>query len=427
TYPILIEPLLTIQQHAQLWSLAWVAFALLALYGAFQTMRRAAPTQTVKTEEARTRPATKRFALWLALSACASVLLLAITSEISQELAVIPFLWILPLTIYLLTFILCFESDRWYSRAIFTPAFFVLGALFALIFGRVVSAWLIVAIGTYALLLFVACMICNGELARLKPHPRHLTAFYLTISIGGALGGIATSLLAPYLFKAYWELPIGLLACAILLLIVTLHYRLPGQTARATRNLATITGGTIILLGGLLVLYVKTTTFDPLFVARNFFGVVRVVEINTDEPARRAYMLGHGATSHGYQFIGLDRRQLTTTYYTENSGGGLAFLLHPKRPGALRVGILGLGIGVLSAYGQPGDVFRYYEINPEVVRLAQGAGGYFDFVSASRAQTQIVLGDARIALEQELAAGQAQKFDLLVLDVFNSDSIPVHL
>ncbi|MBM3129353.1 MAG: ferrichrome ABC transporter permease [Chloroflexi bacterium] len=426
TYPLLIEPLFTVQQQAQLWSLAWVAFALLALYGAFQTMRHAAPP-TTKTEEARARPAAKRFALWLALSACASVLLLAITSEISQELAVIPFLWILPLTIYLLTFILCFESERGYSRLIFTPALFVFSALFALIFGRVISVSLYLAMGAYAALLFVACMICHGELARLKPHPRHLTAFYLTISIGGALGGSATSLLAPNVFKSYWELPLGLLACAILLFIVTLRYRVPGQTARATRNLATLMGGTIVLLGGLCILYVKTTSFDPLFVARNFFGVVRVVEINGDDPARRAYMLGHGATSHGYQFIAPERRQLTTTYYTENGGGGLALLGHPKRPGALRVGILGLGIGVLSAYGQPGDLFRYYEINPEVVRLAQGAGGYFDFVRASRAQTQIVLGDARIALEQELAAGQAQNFDLLILDVFNSDSIPVHL
>jgi hypothetical protein len=425
TYPILFEPLLTLHQQAQLWSLGWVAFALLVLYGAVRTMRRAAPPLDV--EAAHARPAAKRFALWLAFSACASVLLLAITSEISQELAVIPFLWIVPLTIYLLTFVLCFESERWYSRAIFTPAFFVTSALFALIFGRVISVSLFLAIGAYAALLFVACMICNGELARLKPHPRHLTAFYLTLSIGGALGGVTTGLLAPNLFKAYWELPLGLLACAILLFIVTLRYRLPNQTARVTRNLATLTGGTIVLLGGLLVLYIKTTTFDPLFVARNFFGVVRVVETNADDPARHAYLLAHGATSHGYQFLAPERRQWTTTYYTEDSGGGLAFLLHPKRPGALRAGILGLGIGVLSAYGQPGDVFRYYEINPEIARLAQGAGGYFDFVRASRAQTHIILGDARLALEQELAAGTPQQFDVLVLDVFNSDSIPTHL
>jgi hypothetical protein len=183
----------------------------------------------------------------------------------------------------------------------------------------------------------------------------------------------------------------------------------------------------MVLLGGLFCFYVKTTTFDPLFAARNFYGVLRVIEMNTDNPEQRAHMLVHGATSHGYQFTAADKRQLTTTYYTENSGGGLAFLNHPKRPASLRVGILGLGIGVMSAYGQPGDVIRYYEINPEVVRLAEGAGGYFDFLNECPAQTQIVLGDARISLEQELAAGQPQHFDLLVLDTFNSDAIPVHL
>lgn len=426
TYPFFFEPLLTVQQHAQLWSLGWGVFALAVLYGARRARRHAVPPPAPP-DGVGTRPAPKRFALWLTLSACASVLLLAITSEISQELAVIPFLWIVPLAIYLLTFILCFESERWYSRVIFTPAFFVCSALFTLIFGRIISVSLLLAIGAYALLLFVACMICHGELARLKPQPRHLTAFYLTISLGGALGGLTVNLLAPNVFTAYWELPLGLLACASLLLFVTWHYRLPNQTARVTRNLVTLIVGTLVLLSGLAVLYIKTTTFDPLFVARNFFGVVRVVETHADDPTQRAYLLAHGATSHGYQFTAPERRYWTTTYYTENSGGGLALLTHPKRPAALRVGILGLGIGVLSAYGQPGDVFRYYEINPVVARLAQGAGGYFDFVRASRAQTQIVLGDARIALEQELAAGQAQQFDLLVLDVFNSDSIPVHL
>jgi hypothetical protein len=270
-------------------------------------------------------------------------------------------------------------------------------------------------------------MICHGELARLRPPPRYLTSFYLMISIGGALGGIAINLVAPYLFKAYWELPIGLLACAILLFAATLFSQLPGQTRRATRNLATISAGTIVLLGGILVLYVKATTFDPLFTARNFYGILRVTELNANNPEQRAYMLAHGATNHGFQFIASDKRRLPTTYFTEESGGGLAFLNHPKRPGALRVGILGLGIGVLSAYGKPGDVIRYYEINPEVARLAEGEGGYFDFLNECPAQTQIVLGDARILLEQELAAGQPQHFDLLVVDTFNGDSIPVHL
>jgi len=428
TYPILIEPALALQTQAAFWSLGFFVFAILGAWGVFQTMRRATPSMhraDAGIEIA--RPSKRVQTLWLALPACASVLLLAITSQVSQEITVIPFLWVLPLTIYLLTFILCFESDRRYSRTIFTLAFFVLSALFAIIFARGIGVSLWVAIGMYVILLFVCCMICHGELARLRPHPRYLTAFYLTISIGGALGGIAINLIAPYLFKAYWELPIGLLACAILLFVLLLFNRLPGQTARATRNLATISAGTIVLLGGILVLYVKATTLDPLFATRNFYGVLRVTEMNANDPEQRAYMLAHGATNHGFEYTAPDKRRLPTAYFTENSGGGLAFLNHPKRPASLHVGILGLGIGVMSAYGQPGDVIRYYEINPEVVRLAEGAGGYFDFLNECPAQTQIVLGDARISLEQELAAGQPQHFDLLVLDTFNSDAIPVHL
>ena len=428
TYPVLVEPVLTLQTQATLWSLGFALFALLAVYGALRTMRRSIASSRLSDAEVDiARPSKKISIVWITLPACASVLLLAITSQISQEIAVIPFLWILPLTIYLLTFILCFESDRWYSRAIFTVAFFVLSASYAILSARGIAVSLPMAIGTYALLLFVGCMICHGELARLKPHPRYLTSFYLMISLGGALGGITVNLIAPYLFKAYLELPLSLFACTVLLFIGTLFNRLPRQTARATRNLATVSAGTLVLFGGLFFFYIKTTMFDPVFAARNFYGVLRVLETNANDPEQRAYMLAHGATSHGWEYTAPDKRRLPTAYFTENSGGGLAFLNHPKRPAALRVGILGLGIGVLSAYGQPGDVIRYYEINPEVTRLAEGEGGYFNFLKECPAQTQIVLGDARISLEQELAAGQPQHFDLLVLDTFNSDSIPVHL
>jgi hypothetical protein len=435
TYPILIEPALTLQNQAALWSAGFGVFVLLALYGARKTAQvgSALSSPRLVQRDARAQlpdpppPGRRVRALWLAFAACASVLLLAITSQISQEVAVIPFLWILPLTIYLLTFILCFESQRWYSRAGFTLALFVLSALYAVIFAQGIGITLLVQIGIYSLLLFAGCMVCHGELARLRPPPRYLTSFYLMISIGGALGGIAINLLAPYWFKAYWELPLGLLACAMLQCVLWLFSRLPGQTARATRNFATISAGTVVLLGGILVFYVKATTFDPVFAARNFYGILRVTELNANTPAQRAYLLAHGATNHGFEYTAPDKRRLPTMYYTENSGGGLTFLNHPKRPGSLRVGILGLGIGVLSAYGQPGDVIRYYEINPEVARLAEGENGYFTFLKESPAQAQIILGDARVSLEQELATGQLQRFDLLVVDVFNGDSIPVHL
>ncbi len=150
-------------------------------------------------------------------------------------------------------------------------------------------------------------------------------------------------------------------------------------------------------------------------------------EINADKLELLAYQLVSGAIGHGWQYQAADKRRVPTSYYTEPSGIGLTLLNLPKRNSPIRVGILGLGIGVLTAYGKPGDVFRFYEINPDVIRLAEGAGGYFTFLKDSPAEIQIVPGDARISLEQELQAGQPQHFDVLVVDVFNGDSIPVHL
>jgi len=429
TYPVLIEPSLALTAQGWFWSAGYIAFAAFAAYGALRTMRTAqtpaAPSPALSVDDP--PPSAAARARWIALAACASVLLLAITSQMTQEIAVIPFLWVLPLTIYLLTFILTFDSDRWYSRTVFTFAFFLISAIYTLVLGSGPGLNLVTQIGVYSILLFVCCMICHGELVRLKPHPRHLTSFYLMISIGGAIGGIAVSLIAPYLFKGYWELPIGLLACAILFLGNIIFNRTATTKAGMLRINATVIAGAIVLLGGVLLLYVKATSIDPLVAMRNFYGVLHVNEMNADNPDLRAYRLAHGATSHGFQYIVADKRRLPTAYFTEKSGIGLTFLNHPKRPGPIRVGILGLGIGILASYTQAGDSLCFYEINPDVIRLAEGEGGYFTYLKDSPAQVQVIPGDARISLEQELAAGQPQHFDLLVLDTFNSDSIPVHL
>jgi hypothetical protein len=433
SYPVLIEPSLALRTQGTFWSLGYAAFAALAALGAIKTMRRVpgsadSPLHTSANSLPLDPPPSARIrALWIGLAACASILLLATTSQITQEVAVIPFLWVLPLTIYLLTFILCFDSARWYSRTVFTIAFFVISALYAFVLAKGPGLYLLIQIGIYSLLLFVGCMICHGELVNLKPHPRYLTSFYLMISIGGAMGGVAVTLIAPYLFRDFWELPIGLLICAILLLVVTIFKRLPAATLRVTRNTATVLAGAIVLLGGILFYSIKATTFDTLLATRNFYGVLRVNETDAATPYVRAYRLTHGAIVHGFQFEDSEIRRFPTAYYAENSGIGLAFLNHPERPGPLRVGVLGLGIGTLAAYAQAGDNFRFYEINPDVIRLAEGEGGYFTFLKDCPAQVQVISGDARISLEQELAAGQSQHFDLLALDTFNGDSIPVHL
>ncbi len=434
SYPVLIEPALALPTQGQFWSLGYVIFAALAAYAAFKTMHREQPPipevaapSVVRPDLPETRPSLSLHILWITLAASASVLLLATTSQMTQEVAVIPFLWVLPLAIYLLTFILCFDSDRWYSRTPYTLAFFAVSVFYCVVLALGTRLGLVTQIAIYSLLLFVCCMICHGELVRLKPDPRYLTSFYLMVSIGGAVGGIAVSLIAPYVFKDYWELPIGLLVCGLLLLGLTLFRKPPTATWRATRNMATLLAGALVLLGGMLTFYIQSRITGAAVASRNFYGVLRVNEINASQPDLRAYRLAHGAVLHGFQYTAVDKRRVPTAYFTENSGIGLALLHHPKRPGPLRIGVLGLGIGVLAAYSQPGDVLRFYEINPDVIRLAEGDGGYFTFLKDSPAQVQIVPGDARISLEQELAAGPPQYFDLLVLDTFNGDSIPVHL
>jgi hypothetical protein len=179
-----------------------------------------------------------------------------------------------------------------------------------------------------------------------------------------------------------------------------------------------------------IMLAVLSTYFsDALVSRRNFYGVIRVRELIPNGSTERAYVISHGITIHGLQFIDLHLRDVPTTYYTPEGGGGLAIRNHPKygRDESMRVGLLGLGVGTLAAYGQPGDEYRLYEINPVVTELARGQGNYFSFLSDSKARITTVLGDARISLERELAEGDPQNFDVLVLDTFSSDSIPVHL
>jgi spermidine synthase len=272
----------------------------------------------------------------------------------------------------------------------------------------------IAQIAIYNLLLFIACMICHGELYRLRPQADHLTSFYLMVSLGGAAGGIFVNLIAPFIFTGYWEFYLAWLTVVIILAVMLL----PRFLAKTNLQVFAIGLSFFVCLVLMSVNFNKME--NSLYIERNFYGVIRVREWENKE-----YSMIHGVTVHGVQFI--DDRTRPTTYYVEDSGVGLLLLNHPQRGQNLRVGVLGLGVGTLATYAQSGDVYRYYEINPVVVQLAQGQGGYFSFLSDSKADTTVITGDARISLEQELAQGQAQNFDVLVLDTFSSDSIPAHL
>jgi len=445
SYPILFEPTLTLRAQAYLWSAAYVVFAIITAYLALRTYQH---RQTDEVQESRDsqpgedkRPSVGMHVLWIGLAACATTLLISVTSQITQEVAVIPFLWVLPMTIYLLTFILAFSGGRWYSRRLYLIAFFVVGTVSIWMLVKYPPFSIITQIIIYALLLFICCMICHSELFKLRPHPRFLPSFYLMVAVGGAIGGIFVTLLAPYLFSTgFWELQWGSVACGVLLAIVMQLERAPAQRKRQAKSrqrsaqnrwglkpIVLVSSIAVLLLSGFIILIMRSISADTLLATRDFYGVSRVWEINTDQPEVRAYQLTHGKTVHGFQFAASQLRDLPTAFYAESSGVGLAILNNPTRPGKLRIGALGLGGGVIASYGQPGDVFRFYEINPDVIRIAEGEGGYFSFLADSQADVQVIPGDARVSLERELASGSPQYFDLLVLDAFSGDAMPLHL
>jgi hypothetical protein len=337
-------------------------------------------------------------------------MLLAVTSHITQNVASVPFLWILPLVLYLITFIVCFEGRSWYQRRVFLAPLAVI---------VVIMAWGLNADGDimdvtdavpiYCLGLFLCCMFYHGELANLKPSPRYLTRFYLMVSLGGAIGGLSVGVLAPLIFSTYYELGIGLTITGVLALY--LLWPLPKWIPAAALGM---TVATLYYVHE----YVEDLNHNTTISMRNFYGTLRVQETGpVDDPATMRQLM-HGVIMHGEQYLDPTLRRQPTSYYGPDSGIGLALKHYEKRP--LRVGVIGLGTGTLAAWGKPGDVFRFYELDPQVLSVAQRD---FYYLSDSRARIAIALGDARLNLERETP----QKFDVLVIDAFSSDSIPVHL
>ena len=347
------------------------------------------------------------------------MLLLATTSQISQEVAVIPFLWIAPLAVYLLTFILTFDSDRWYKRGVFA----VLAGVLAPVTCAVVAATVGVSIVTQIAVdlggLFAVCMVCHGELARWRPSPKYLTAFYLTIAAGGAIGGAFTALLAPRIFTELDEYPLALSAGCVLGFVSWIR---SGAFAQWTsRNFAVRIPLMALLIGGATSLYAVTAIGAPSEIARrNFYGILRVSESSDQNGAFR--QLTHGLIQHGFEYLDAAKRDWPTSYYGPHSGVALAI---DAKPHPRHVAVVGLGTGTLAAWGRAGDTYRFYEINPAVEAIARQ---WFYFLKDSRAQeTEVVLGDARVQLERELAAGQMHDYDVIAVDAFSSDSIPIHL
>ncbi|HVJ82186.1 MAG TPA: ferrichrome ABC transporter permease [Planctomycetia bacterium] len=474
TYPVFVEPTLTLPTQTLWWGIGYASFVLFCSWCAFVLMQKAPDEDpvVVRAESERDRPPFGHYVLWVILAAMGTFVLLAGTNQMCQDIAVVPFLYIAPLALYLLSLIICFDNPNWYSRVFWMSFLVLVMVLTADVYKQGVSAGIIWQIIGYTAFVFAACMVCHGELVRLRPAPAHLTGFYLLVSTGGMIGGLLVSVDAPRMFNDYYEFPIAFLAVPVLAIVTMLTLRpksvawweMFGFTATAFVLLWAFRHESIALLLVMATLAIfhlarlpdngarsdfiafaaavmcLLWTWEPvydkakgskdayIFQKRNFFGVLKIQE--EDRGLEETRTLSNGRITHGMQYIAPDRRLWQTTYYGPKSGVGTAINHHPrnavKRPRGLRIAAIGLGAGTLAAYGEKGDMIRFYDINPMVEKISNE---YFYFRKASLAGdgVDVVLGDARVSLERQLAAGEKQDFDVIAVDAFSSDSIPVHL
>jgi SAM-dependent methyltransferase len=430
SFPFLIEPRMSSHRQSQLWSTLYAAFVLLCSLAAwFSRSERAtaelvtapvttvAPVQSIAAEPiaaSSPSPTSQRrdWILWLALSACSSVFLLATTNHLTEDVAPVPLLWVLPLALYLLTFTMAFAHRSLYSRWLMVRLVAVtLASLGYAVYDPSFTESVQVAVPLFGLGLFICCLFCHGELARLRPPPERLTVFYLTVAAGGALGAIFVGLIAPLLFAATYEFPLALCFTALAAAAVL------WETAWLARAFWTI--GTAALVA-VLAYHVHAYEKNSILVVRNFYGGLRV-QLHYDWLKRPYRALYHGQIEHGAQSLDSPKSADPITYYARNSGVGIAldFFKQPSR----RIGVVGLGTGTIAAYAKLGDAVRFYEINPLIVKIANDQFSYLKNARANGADIAIRMGDARLSLADD----DAEKFDVLVIDAFSGDAIPVHL
>jgi hypothetical protein len=441
-YPFLIEPAMT--RHAQV--AAWAGGLVLFAAACAACARRAAradvieglkdsgteglgdpprsgssiPQSLIPSIPQSNPPGVLARLLWVALPACGSVILLAVTNSMTNDVAAMPLLWVLPLVLYLLTFILAFDARRWYWRGVVAGVLLpvALGAVCVVLLGIDDKLTIGGRVALLAAAMFVCCLVCHGELAALKPPAGGLTAFYLSIAAGGAFGAVLVAVVAPVVFDRYVELHGGLWACGLLALVAPL-----GRGGRV--NLAGAMAGVV----GLVVLAaVLWEARDPYPQAgakavgrwRDFYGVVTVYRANEGKEGRECVLFRHAGVTHGLQFADPVKRRVATTYFGSDTGVGISLRVAQSQRTSLRVGVVGLGAGTLAAYGRSGDTFRFYELSPTVVRVAREK---FTYLADSAADCQVIQGDGRLSLQVE----RPQEFDVLVLDAFTGHAIPYHL
>jgi hypothetical protein len=403
-FPLFFEPVFDLGQLGWGWSILFAAFALLCAGTAWMSINGFDPVEKDAARKAVKAIPVKDQLLWLALSAMGSVMLLAVTNHVTQNVSSVPFLWVLPLALYLVTFILAFDHPRWYVRPVFLA---LLPLLLPAMAYYIPSLDLRVAAPLYMIGMFVACMVCHGELALLKPDPAHLTRFYLMMSLGGALGAVLVAIVAPLVLPGYFELGIALCLLGALFVLRVRGFASWGVLAVLAATIVLVVKGAHDYTNGIRVM------------ERDFYGVVRTADHYSPVPYRSMY---HGAIMHGGQLLGDAFRNTPADYFSPESGYGRVFTslreMQPKQP--LNVGVIGLGAGVIAAWMKPADTLTFYEISPRVVDIARRE---FTFLADTPAKTQLVMGDGRLSLEREPPRG----YDVLGIDAFSGDSIPMHL
>lgn len=408
-YPLAIEPWFTMRLQAMLWSGFYLLAVLMVALLAWQT--RGAPRAAGAAAPPTTVP---QMGIWIALAAVPTALLVATTEYLTRDVAPVPLLWIPPLALYLLSFVVWFDGRLPFQRL----PWMLLTAAAVLVMARAMTLVRftyepLVLVPLFSAGLFVVCLYCHGELARRRPDARRLGAFYFSLSLGGALGGLSVALAAPLLLSRHFDLAILLAATALPLAIGALSFERPLPKAVGLAcALAVLAGGTYGLR------HIHLFEGDRLVsVQRNFYGTLKVEEEGVGTPDHRRELM-HGTILHGAQYLAPERRRETTEYYRNESAVGRAVATLPERP--RRIAAVGLGPGTVAAYGRPGDLVVFYEIDPAVIAVARRD---FTFLADSPAEIEIVAGDARLSLEREAT----RRFDLLVLDAFAGNAPPLHL
>ena len=427
TYPFVFDPVLGISAQSIIWACTFVVFACSMVACGLQIRSSQNWFDEKNHDDEKTNGnfefSATDVALWIALSATGSILLIATSNILCQEVASFPFLWVLPLICYLLTLIVCFDWPKLYRRWFFQPVFAASCFLAIVVYHFGINLGLSAqALGCSAVLL-AGCMICHGELVRLRPDVKRLTYFYLAMSFGGALGGLFAVVVAPKMFSRFFEFHVSLIAVLVLssLQFCHEHFRRQAVSARPLY--------VFLLVSGLAAVPVLSSVYfflDPalnrgsLFQGRNDYGLIGVKE------TQHYRIMKSGSTNHGGQYLSDELKAQPFAYYSRGSGAEIAFSTIRKwqtEPGKpLRVGVIGLGTGSLLSHGLPDDQFRFYEINPMVEQVALK---YFSYLPVPGAE--VVIGDGRFQLSRELKELGSHQFDLLFLDAFSSDSIPVHL